>query len=131
MSLTQTSFMNVAGTMKVITASWTSETSGSFTSAVITGCSGMYLMQARTAPGNCAPTSNYDITIKDADGVDAAGGLIANRSATAAETIFPAQVSRPIDSDLTLAISGNIVDRANGTVKLYFSATPVAIVVAA
>jgi hypothetical protein len=131
MSVTQTDYLNLDQTMKVVTLEWTAETSGSFTSATITGCKGMYLTQVVTVPGNRAPTGNYDPAITDPDGLNVIpAATLQNRSASAAEVVFPPQVSRPIDSDLTLAITGNSVDRANGKIKLYLSKFPVAIVAA-
>jgi hypothetical protein len=132
MSLSQTEWRNNAGTMKVITATWVAETSGSFTSANITGCRGMYLYQIRTIPNaGRAPTADYDITITDSDSVDVAGGLLADRSASSTEDVLLTQIARPVISDLTLNITGNAVDRATGQVKLFLSPEPFAIVAAA
>ena len=132
MSLSQSKWRSVSGHMEIITATWAAETSGAFTSADITGCRGMYLLMVRTIPNSGRPpTADYDITLKDDDGVDVAGALLTNRSATAAEDIYPAQVTKPIQSDLTVAITGNVVDRAAGTIKLYLSSVPTSIVAAA
>jgi len=131
MTVTQTNWLNEKETMNVITVNWTADTGGAVESYDITGCRGMYLVQVETVPGNRPPTDNYDITLKDADGYSIVASLLANRDEANAEVIFPTQVSRPIDSNITMAISGNAVDRANGKVKLYLSTVPVAIVVAA
>jgi len=135
MSLSQTEYYNVDSRMKVITATWIAETNGTFTSATIEGCKGMYLLQVETIPNQGrAPTANYDMTLSDTNGIGAtalAVMTISNRSATASEVAFPAQITRPLDTDLVLAITGNNVDRATGQVKLYLSSTPSAIVAAA
>jgi hypothetical protein len=135
MSLSQTEYYNVDSKMKVITATWVAETSGAFTSATITGCKGMYLIAAETIPNQGrAPTGNYDGTLSDSNSLGAtalAVLTITNASATASEMWFPTQISRPLDTDLILAITGNSVDRATGQVKLYLSSTPIAVVAAA
>ncbi|GAH05790.1 unnamed protein product, partial [marine sediment metagenome] len=130
-SLEQDEFINLAQTMKVITASWVAETSGAFTAADITGCQGMWLVMVETNPGTRAPTDDYDITLTDTGGRDVAAGILADRDTATTEVALPDRVSRPVDSDLTLNITNNVVDRANGTVKLFLSSVPTAIAAAA
>ena len=135
MSATQSQWISPFGDMKVISVDWTAETSGAFTSYTITGCAGMYLLQVETIPNQeRAPTGNYDLTLTDVPGLGATGATIqtiSNQSATAAEVELQAQVTKPLDTDLVLAITGNSVDRAKGRVKLYLCANPCAIVAAA
>jgi len=50
------------------------------------GVRGWYLYNVTTNPGTSSPTAAYDITLVS-DGEDVAGGLLADRSATATETV--------------------------------------------
>lgn len=50
------------------------------------GVRGGYLYNVTTNPGTAAPTDNYDITLV-VDGEDIAGGLLANRSTSATQTV--------------------------------------------
>ena len=51
-----------------------------------TGVKGWYLYNITTDPGASAPTADYDITLM-VDGEDIAGGLLANRSTSATQTV--------------------------------------------
>ena len=53
------------------------------------GVRGWYLYNVTTNPGTNAPTNLYDITLVS-NGEDVAGGLLANRSSTATETVVVA-----------------------------------------
>jgi hypothetical protein len=50
------------------------------------GLKGWFLYSVTTDPGTSAPTAAYDITLV-VNGEDVAGGLLADRSATATETV--------------------------------------------
>ena len=68
------------------------------------------IVKIETVPGTegdlttAKPTALYDITILDAYGLDVAGGSLANRSGTVAESVVP-DAPIPIDSELTLTIA--------------------------
>jgi hypothetical protein len=85
---------------------------------------GFYLYLMRTDPGTPAPTDNYDIVIHDATGNDILGGAGMDRDATNTETVMPLVGDFgelfPVDGALTIKISGNSVNSATGTIKLYF-----------
>lgn len=66
---------------------WTSHTDGSG-SVQIPNMSG-YLIKVITDPGATAPTDNYDITLVDADGYDAAESLLINRDTANTEVVYP------------------------------------------
>lgn len=69
-------------------------------------------------PGSPAPTSLYDVTIKDARGYDVFRGLLANLSAT--RTWRDSVTSGPKwlnQETLTFSLSGNSVTNAVGTVQ--------------
>jgi hypothetical protein len=66
---------------------------------------------------------NYDITLSDSDSCDVLGGEGANRSDSASEQIIP-KIGNGygpvrVDSVLTLAATGNSVNSATVTVKVY------------
>ncbi len=86
---------------------------------------GWYLYSAMSKPSGTAPTANYDITVIDVDGADAAGTLLTNRSASAAELVnfgtaasgYPA-----VMGNLVVKWANNLVNSAGGVVKLLFQA---------
>lgn len=69
-----------------------------------------YIKAIETIPGlngdksTTCPTTLYDITLDDAYDYDLAGGNLADRSASVAETIVPSSPI-PIDSEITLEIT--------------------------
>lgn len=115
---------------KIITISWTGDSAGGSMPAITVGAStygitGWYLYTAETNPGSTAPTDNYDIVINDADGVDVAGGLLANRHTTTTQlvNIGTSAYGYPlIRGDLSVAITNNIVNSATGTIIMVFTA---------
>ena len=82
-----------------------------------------FITRVVTNPGTPAPTDDYDITLTDTDGVDVLGGAGADRDTANSEQIMPlvGAVSVPcrVDSALTLAVSGNSVNSAEGEVIVY------------
>ena len=66
---------------------------------------GFYLYSVTTDPGT-APTAGYDITLV-VDGEDIAGGLLADRSASATETVLIAPTTKgyPIMGDSAMAVT--------------------------
>jgi len=95
------------------------------TSTTIGETAGYWLCSMETDPGSTAPTDDYDITVKSALGTDLLGGAGANRDETNTEIAYPTIDSTsgqkgcvPINSALTLGISGNGVDSATTTIKL-------------
>jgi hypothetical protein len=87
---------------------------------------GWYFYSAKTIPGagGLAPTDQYDITIKDSDGLDIAGGLLENRGVVAAEIVNignAAQGFTPVQGELTVQVSNSIVHLAEGSLILAFT----------
>jgi hypothetical protein len=85
---------------------------------------GLYITLVITNPGSPAPTDNYDIVINDSDGVDVMGGTLANRDTSNSEQALPyigslAYGPRQIDGILTFSLSGNSVNSATGTCKVF------------
>ena len=119
--------------MQVLTFSWTGDAGdgtvpSTATGTAITGeIAGWYVYAIETNPGT-APTTLYDIVINDAEGLDIAGGMLADRSATVTEKITPSLDSTfsifggvLIDGALTLVVSNQSDLSATGTVKLIMS----------
>lgn len=113
------------GAMKVLVVDWTAEANGSFIaveSNTINGTVGW----VETKPGTTAPTTLYDITLKNSYGLDIMGGKLSNRSATVAEGTAPYDsvndlfLTTPVAGPLTIAITNNIVNAATGTLTIYF-----------
>ncbi len=68
-----------------VAISWVSDASGGCTQDVVLNG---WLVKCVTNPGATAPTDDYDITLVDADGVDAAKGLLGNRDTANSEEVY-------------------------------------------
>jgi hypothetical protein len=82
----------------------------------------MYLLCVKTLAGATAPTSGWSIRVTDGMKVDLLTGNGTGQSTsggTGVATMPSAGV--PVTSDLTVAISGNSVNSATGTVELDFT----------
>jgi len=103
-----------------LTIDWTATTGGASTTStadidfmtqtVSEVIKGRYLVEVQTVPdGTTAPTASYDVAINDANGEDIMDGGLADRSATAAESVFPASdgvnAVVPIMGDLSIAVT--------------------------
>ncbi len=120
--------------MRVVTYSWVGSVDdgtvpSTATSASITAdISGWYVYAIETNPGAGPPTPNYDIVINDAEGLDIAGGMLADRHTTSTQKITPRLDSTYsifggvlVDGALTLVITNQTQVSAAGTVKLLLS----------
>jgi hypothetical protein len=115
--------------MSVLSFAWTTDDStGSVytstgvnltvSSTIAEAIAGKYVIMAETNPTN-SPTDNYDVYIRDTDGVDVLGLALANCDTTNSEQwLLP--LPRPITSDLKLEVltAGN---SKSGVVKLTLS----------
>lgn len=133
-AVTQSLWCAPSGVMCVFTFAWTGDStdgvvdadsaSGAvMTTANFTKVKGYYAYPIITNPGSTSPTTLYDITLPDSDGMDLAGGLLANRSATVTERIVPKidttnsiYGGAPLLSPVTLTITNQAVNSATGTV---------------
>jgi hypothetical protein len=106
----------------VLTITWTDDTAG--TTLAINPATyriqGFYLWSGETNPGATAPTTLYDITLVDADGVDIAEGKLMNRHATTSELVK--YINHCVTSTFTFTLSGNAVVNGTGTLILTFTA---------
>ena len=107
---------------RIISLAWTCTAGGAVT-ANITALSGT-LMRVVTNPGATAPTDDYDITLKDQDGLDILAGGGANRDTANTEEFTPfgtdATFGTPMvfDGDLALAITTAGASK-EGVLRLY------------
>ena len=80
-----------------------------------------------TKPGTPAPTDDYDVTLEDPEGVDVLGGAGADRDSSDSEQAVPLAGSARVasfvaaPSALTLKVTGNSVNSAQGRVVIYVS----------
>lgn len=114
---------NPSGKVKKIICDWVGDSvDGSVPAKVVREFSGVVL-RVVTDPGSVAPTTLYDITLTDSNGIDVLGGAGANRSATLSEQCFPTVATVPwecpIAGPLTLNITNNSVISATGSVVIY------------
>lgn len=107
----------------VMTFDWTADTDGSVTSTASDDAARGYVFLVITDPGSPAPTDNYDITLTDSYGVDVVGGVLADRDTANSEQVAPSvgsvYGSRFVHGELTLNISNNSVNGAQGKVIIY------------
>jgi hypothetical protein len=80
-----------------------------------------YLTRVVTIPGTSsdAPTDNYDLYLKDPNGIDIALGLLVDRDQTNSEQYVPATPTW-VDHEINLVIA-NAGNALAGTVDLYFT----------
>ncbi len=108
---------------------WETAANGVFpTESLARGITGQlkwyYLDMMITDPLTPAPTTLYDIVIRDQYTVDILGGKGADRSATEGEQVVPqvggVEGDRLITTELQVEISGNSVNAASGKFVLIF-----------
>ena len=117
--------------MAVVTWNWVADdTTGAVPGSALSAADADLLRyyfadMGETKPGPfVAPTTLYDVTLEDPDGMDVFGGKMMNRSNTTGEQALPAISGalgdRPIYTGLTLRIYNNSVNSATGTVTVTF-----------
>jgi hypothetical protein len=85
---------------------------------------GFYLYSVTTDPGTSAPTADYDITLV-VSGEDIAGGLLADRSASATQTkiICPENIGYHImdNNDMAITFANNTANPSTIVIDLEFA----------
>jgi len=113
------------GSMKVLVIEWTAETDGSFISATTNAINGVVAL-VETKPGSTAPTSLYDVTLKNNNNYDIMGGKLSDRSAVITEAVVPYDsvndlyLTHPVRGPLTIDITNNSVNSATGSIIIYY-----------
>ncbi|MFZ5989421.1 MAG: hypothetical protein ACOYWZ_20185 [Bacillota bacterium] len=121
-------FFDVIKDKKTMTISWIADASNATVPDLTIDASlyelkGWYLYSAETDPGGIAPTDNYDIVLNNTNGIDVAGGLLANRDISTTEmvNISSSAFGYPIvRGDLTFSLSNNATNSATGILILIF-----------
>lgn len=114
------------GPIGCVTFAVTAHTDGTVTDTVVTTKISGKLLALQTNPGATAPQANYDIVINDQDGIDVLQGVGANRHTANSERaaiVYSGTAIHPcvaMSDTLTLAISGNNVNGALTSIKLYY-----------
>lgn len=116
---------DVGGGVTKVTIPWTSDGSGNVTERAVALPAGT-LLRLRTDPdGDAAPTDNYDITLLDAiGGADVLGGVGANRSTSAVQTVVPVEGTyfRPwISAGDYYPTIANAGDTKEGVIELFIA----------
>ena len=116
--------LQTGGNVNVLQMAWTTDGSGNFTATDTGYPIDAYLMMVETDPdGTAVPTAAYDITLKNANGVDVMGGALSNRSATATEITLPLLNGNytmiPVVGPLTFDVTSAGNDK-KGVVRIYF-----------
>lgn len=113
---------------KVLAVSITDDTHGTTVALTETDVLGYWLCAMETNPGSAAPTDDYDIVVNTAGGADLLGGAGANRDTANTEIAYPTVDSTtgqkgcvPINSALSLVLSGNSVNNATVAIKLFLT----------
>ena len=108
---------------------WEAAANGSFPTEILPrGVTGQlkwyYLDMMLVDPLTPAPTTLYDIVIRDDYTIDILGGNGANRSATDGEQILPkvggSEGDRLITTGLSIEITGNLINAATGKLVFIF-----------
>jgi hypothetical protein len=93
------------GTVKKITFAWTSTAGGAADAPTVATFSGKIEALVTIPDAVDAPTTLYDVTVTDADGVDVLAGAGANRSATATELVLASLLGIVANDLLTVNIT--------------------------
>ena len=106
------------GTVKKITFAWTSTAGGAADAPTVATFSGKIEALVTIPDAVDAPTTLYDVTVTDADGVDVLAGAGANRSATATELVLASSLGIVANDLLTVNIT-NAGAAKKGRVVVY------------
>lgn len=118
-------YASINAEVSTITWSWVASVDdGSVPNTASSSFKGWVFM-ATTDPGAVAPQDNYDIELRDSDSVDIFGLELNNRDTVTSEHAVPKIGSayygaRFINGALTMVFSGNNVNSATGTLKIYY-----------
>lgn len=110
-TITRTSSDTVEGQdVTIYTYTMTADSADGSYPATATDAINGWIIRVETNPGATAPTTLYDITLTDQDGLDVMGGVLANRSATATEHVLAPQPY--VRGAVTITPTGNSVNSA-------------------
>lgn len=109
---------------KVVKLAWKAAPSGVKANETIPAVKGRLALVV-TNPGSTAPADNYDLYIKDAEGVDVLNAAGENRDTANSEQVVPkigtdAYAPRPVYGPLTFSVSATTNADCTGEVLLYY-----------
>jgi hypothetical protein len=103
-----------------ITFNWTTDSANGAASGTTVNKYTGEIIRLSTVPSAApdVPTDNYDLTVKDEDGLDVLMGAGADRDEANSEQVLGSSLGAVFDSELTFAVAaaGNL---KKGTVHLY------------
>ena len=113
-TITETTYTRV----KKIKIAWVASDAGAGSAVTTNAYDGKCELLTTVPSGTAAPTDDYDITIKDADGVDVLAGAGLNRDTANTEQVVASSLGAVAGSKLTFAVAaaGNA---GAGTCYLY------------
>lgn len=121
------SIVQLAGTDNyLVTVAWTASSSGGSVSAIALSelastwsqLQGYWVARVVTIPGSPAPTNGYSITITTSNNLDITNATMSSLSSSAAQ-MFSLSTAPPITGVLTINLTGNSVNSAQGTIQLF------------
>lgn len=127
-SHTLTSTHDIGGLRRIVT-DWTADDTDASIPTLAIGFQGR-IVRLITDPGSTAPTSNYDITLVDGNGVDQLQGGGANRHTSNTEEVlivYSGTNIHPVVWDqqpLTVTLANNAVNSATGTITIDYEPIP-------
>ena len=105
---------------KKITFDWTSAADGTATGTTIGDYTGKVIYLATDPDAVAAPTTDYDITITDEDGIDVLAGAGANRHTSNTEIVLESSLGAVGYDKLTINVT-NAGDTKKGKVYIHIS----------
>ena len=105
------------GTVSLLKCVWVSDASGDVSGTASSKRYDGALLMLATVPSATAPTTLYDLTVLDGNGLDVLAGTGADRSATVTEYVV-ASLGAVAESTLTVTVA-NAGNAKGGTVYLW------------
>ena len=124
-SVVTCSYASVNNEVSTITWTWTAKSDDGTVTSTACGSIKGWVFMATTDPGSTPPQASYDIVLNDSDSVDIFGAELNNLSATISAHAIPKIGSsyygpRFVNGALTMVLTGNNVNSANGILKIYY-----------
>lgn len=118
--------INEGKRIEKVVVSWVGDAANGSVPALSIPLNG-WCIKVVTNPGSTAPIDNYDIALGDPDdsGLDALGGLLANRDTANSEQVYTtvsgSAVPILLAGTYSLTVSNNSVNSATGDIIFYLS----------
>ena len=110
--------------LSVASFAWTTSVTGSYTITSEQPVNGYILMIETVPDATAVPNANYDVSVKNADGLEIVGGTnLFNRSATATEAVMPLLNSEIVEMPNLGKLTVSVVDGGTGgqgIIRVYY-----------